>query len=46
MEAFVSKATAKDDVKEMIKNCLHQSHKDRKFKVARILMDVLADTIL
>ena len=39
VEVFVSKATAKDDVQEMMKDCFRQAYQDGKFKRMRVLID-------
>ena len=39
VEVFVSKATAKDDVQEIMKDCFRQAYQDGKFKMMRVLID-------
>ena len=42
VEVFVSKATAKDDVQEMMKDCSRQAYQDEKFKMMRVLIDFVS----
>ena len=42
VEVIVSKATAKDDVQEMMKDCFRQAYKDRTFKMMRVLIDFVS----
>ena len=42
VEVFVSKATAKDDVQEMMKDCSRQAYQDGKFKMMRVLIDFVS----
>ena len=42
VEVFVSKATAKDDVPEMMKDCFRQAYQGGKFKMMRVLIDFVS----
>ena len=42
VEVFVSKATAKDHVQKMMKDCFRHAYQDGKFKMMRVLIDFVS----